>query len=268
MAIQTEVLSVVVAQFDFMDAASYEEVGENISRIENMVQKAVSGFPGVDLFVTPECSVQGVHAVMWNQVLLSYESPQIKSLQKICADYNVWGIFNPWMKSEKGGCENTVIIINGDGEIVHSYVKIYPWAPLEVSKPGNNCPICIGPKGSRIMTFLSSDVEYPETWEIAYRSGANLVVRLTHYMDPFSASYRITNQGLAVKSCSCVIACGAVGMDDEYSYFGASAIIDCNGNTIVEAPSGVPAVIKADIYPGVIDYHKEKRKCENEKTVV
>lgn len=268
MRIATEALSVVVAQYDFMDAASYRQVEENIDRLEEMVLRAVSGFPGVDLVVTPECSVQGVHAVMWDQVLLTYDSPQMKRLQQICAHYDLWGVFNPWMKSESGSCENTVIIINGEGTVVHSYVKSHPWIPLEVCKPGNVCPVCSGPKGSRIMTLLSSDAEYPEVWEVASRSNANIVIRLAHYMDPIASGFRITNEGLAIKSGCCVIGCSAVGLDDQYSYIGTSSIIGCDGNTIVEAPHGVLSIIKADVYPGVIDYYRKGNKRAVEQEVI
>ena len=262
MGIQTEVLSVAVAQYGFTDAGSYDEVEENVNYIEHMVEKVVAGFPGVDLIVTPECSVQGVHAENWDKVLLKFSSPLIKRLQKICSEYSIWGVFNPWMEGDGGRCENTVIIIDERGIIRHTYVKCYPWIPLEVCRPGNECPVCRGPKGSRIMTFLSSDGDYPEMWDIANQSDANVIIRLTHFMDPFRGPVWITNQGIAIKTGTYVINCNAVGLDDQYSYIGASSIADFNGNSIAEAPAGVAAVIKADLYPGIIDYYKrEKRKA-------
>lgn len=256
--IETEVLSVVVAQFHPEDAGTLEEVDQNIDQIIEFMDRAVAGFPGVDLIVTPEAAVQGMHATEWRNMLLDMDSPQIKRLCDKCKELDVWGIFNPWIRPSDGRyCDNVGIMVNNLGEVVLEYAKMNPWTPLETTNAGNECPVVEGPKGSRIGIIICADGDYPEIWREAAVNGANVIVRISHYMSPWEQAMEITNKAGAYCNQSYVVSCSAVGLDDMYSYFGRSAIYNPDGTTIIEAPAGVPAIIKADLYPGIIDHMRK-----------
>ena len=141
--------------------------------------------PGVDLFVSQECGLQGYHPTKWVDVLVDIDGPEIKRLRDKCKELQVWGIFNPMLKNGTKAPANTAIMINDKGDIVHKYVKMNPFIPAELTYPGWECPVTPGPKGSRIATIICADGDYPEIWREAAFNGANIIVRVSHYMAPW-----------------------------------------------------------------------------------
>ncbi len=256
--VESEVLSVAVAQFHPINAANMEEVNQNIDLIIENLDRAVLGFPGIDLVATPEVALQGMHLTEWQNVLLDIDGPEIQRLKDACKELDIWGIFNPWVKPKDGRfCENLGIMINNHGEIVLEYSKMNPWAPMETTNAGDCCPVAPGPKGSRIAIITCADGDYPEIWREAATNGANVIVRISHYMDPFGQAMDITNKAGAYSNQCYVVSCVAAGIDETYSYFGESSIINPDGTVIVKASSGVDAMIKADLYPGIIDHMRK-----------
>ena len=116
---ETEALSVVCLQTAPISAQTMDDVQKNTDTICDFMDKAVGGFPGVDLIVTIECGLQGFGPdVLTDNVLLDWDSPQIKQLQNKCRELDVWGVFDPIFKDVDGhkNC-NTAIIINNEGEM-------------------------------------------------------------------------------------------------------------------------------------------------------
>lgn len=256
--IETEILSCVVAQFAPLSAMNWEDVDKNVSQICSYLDQASAGFPGFDLFVSPECALQGFYPGVWPKLLLDIDGPQIHKLREKCKELGVWGIFNPWIKPKDGRfCENTAIMINDQGEIVHKYVKMNPWVPGEPTNPGTSFPVTPGPKGSMIGTVICADGDYPEVFREAAANGANIIVRVSHYMAPFNEAMQLTNRCAAYVNQCYVVSCDTAGVDEYYNYFGESMIINPDGTPIVKAPTGIPYIIKADLYPGIIDHMKK-----------
>ena len=56
---ETEALSVVCLQTAPISAQNMDDVQKNLDTILDFMDKAVGGFPGVDLIVTIECGLQG-----------------------------------------------------------------------------------------------------------------------------------------------------------------------------------------------------------------
>ena len=91
---ETEVLSVVCAQLEPIHAANMEEVNRNIDKIIEYMEIGARGFPGYDLFVSPEFAVQGMHPIQRRNVILTLDSPEVQRLRDACARLQVWGIFS------------------------------------------------------------------------------------------------------------------------------------------------------------------------------
>jgi len=258
--IETETLSAVVVQIEPISAQTLDDVNRNVDQLTDYMDKAACGFPGFDLFVSPECGLQGFHPTKWLEVLIDLDGPQINRLKDKCRELQVWGVFNPMTKSIRGhGGDNTAIIINDQGKIVHRYVKMNPWIPGEATYPGWECPVTPGPKGSRIATIICADGDYPEIWREAAFNGANVIIRVSHYMAPWDQAWEITNRAGAYCNQCYVVASNCVGLDEAYAYFGRSMVVNPDGTIIVEAAMGIPWIIKADIYPKLID--QIRRTC-------
>lgn len=97
---QTEVLSTVVAQLEPIHATCMEEVNKNIDQIIQYMEIGARGFPGYDLFVSPEFGVQGMHPLERLKVVLTLDSPEVGRLKEACARLKVWGIFGVILKLE------------------------------------------------------------------------------------------------------------------------------------------------------------------------
>lgn len=264
-AFTSEAMSVVIAQFMPMDAATMDEVDRNVDTILHWMERAAGGFPGLDLFVSPECGLQGCAAGgKYMNVGLTLDSPQIKRICDKCRELEIWGIFNPLLKPNDGSfITNTAILVNDKGEIVGTYTKTNPWLPNEAFNPGNEIPVFDGPKNSKIGIILCADGDYSETWREAAYNGANVIVRTSHYMAPYDEAWNITNRAGAYFNQCYVVACNAAGTSTNYTYFGKSAFIGPEGNIIYQAPTGIEWLLKADLYPGMIDYFRKQHASYN-----
>ncbi|MDD4835030.1 MAG: hypothetical protein PHC44_09960 [Lutispora sp.] len=264
--IETEALSVVGFQFAPIGAQCFDEVDENIDTVLEYMERAVAGFPGLDLFVAPEACFQGFPPSGWQDYLLDINGFRIQRVKDKCKELNIWGIFNPLVKPTNGNCyENTAIVIDNNGHIVHKYTKMNPWIPFETMHPGISCPVCDGPKGSKIGIIICADGDYPEMWREAAYNGANVIVRPTHYMDPWSHAWDITNKAGAYFNQVYVVAvnCSGYAKNESFSCFGRSMILGPDGNVIVEGSNGNIGLIKADLYPGIIDHMRKQAVHSN-----
>ncbi len=248
------VLSAVLVQFAPKSAKTMEDVDYNTDRILEFMDRAVTGFPGIDMIVFPECCFQGMCPNLWIKVALKMDSEPIRRVQAKCRELGVWGVFDPWIKPENGGfIENTAIIINDEGEIVHRYVKMNPWLPWEPTAPGHSCGVCQGPKGSRLAVIICADSNYQEIWREAVHNGANVILHVSHWMGPYEEYWKLSNRAGAYFNNVHVLAVNSVGMDEAFVYCGDSMIVDTNGNIIAEAPVGIEWMLRADISPLAAD---------------
>lgn len=60
-----------------------------------------------------------------------------------------------------------------------------------------------------------------------------------------------------------MVGCNSVGIDECYSYFGRSMILNPDGTILAEAPMGLPWLIKADLYPSVVTKNHEQQVTSN-----
>jgi amidase/formamidase len=260
---EVEALGAVCVQVPPISAQSMDDVNKNVDQLVEWMDRASFGFPGFDLFVSAECALQGFGPV-WNEVLVDLDGPQIQRLKDKCKELSVWGIFDPLVREIDGrkGC-NTAIVINDKGEIVNKYTKMNPWTPGEASYPGWECKVVDGPKGSKIGTIICADGDFPEAWREAAVNGANIIVRVAQYMAPWDRAWEITNKAGAYCNQCYVLAANSVGVDEGYSYFGRSMILNPDGTIICEAPMGLPWMIKADIYPQIVDQIRKEAVTSN-----
>jgi amidase/formamidase len=259
--IETEALSVAGIQYAPIGAQSRHELEENVETLLRYMDTAVSAFPGVDLLVFPEACCQGFAPTDFEEGLMEDADPLIAVIRKRCKDLAVWGVFSFLIRTRGARCyENRASIVNDRGEIAYSYAKMNPWIPFENSRPGIECGICDGPKGSRLGIIICSDGDYPEMWREAAVAGANIILRPAHYMDPWRSAWEITNRAGAYFNQVYVVSVNTVGLakNENRSCFGRSMILGPDGNIITEGSDGAPSLIKADLYPGIIDKMREQ----------
>lgn len=257
---EVQAMSVVVVQYPVYNCDTREDIQINLDHILGWMDSAAMGYPGYDLIVTQENGLQGFGD--FSKTLIDYDGPEIQQLKDKCKLLKVWGAFNPWVKEYEGRkFVNLSIIINNKGEIVHNYVKMNPWIPGEDTVPGwMGVPVIDGPKGSKLATIICADGDYPEMWREAAFNGANVIIRMSHYMSPYDKAWKITNKAGAFNNQVYVVGCNSTGQDACYTYYGNSMIVNPDGTIITEAPVGnFEWCIKADLYPQIVD--NNRREC-------
>jgi len=260
---EVQTMSVVAVQFAPVSAQNFDDVNTNVEQIIGYMERATGGYPGYDLILFQECTFQGYHAYKWTDVLLELDGPEIGRIRKKCKELDVWAAVNPLLKNPDGSPTNTAILINNKGEIVLTYDKMNPWIPGEPTHAGSYCKVVEGPKGSRLAMIICADGDYPEIWREAAVNGANVILRLSHYMSPCDAGWEITNRSGAYSNNCYVVGANSVGTDEAYPYFGRSMAVDYDGRIIYEAPVGIPWMFKVEIFPQLVDQIRRQGSTSN-----
>lgn len=257
-------LSVIIVQMKPISAADMDEVHQNVETLCQWMDRAKLGFPGADLVVFPEGSLQGYHATNWLETLVDVPGPEVDALAAHCKKRGIWAHFSLLERHPEGKKPfNTSLIINDQGQIVLRYVKVNPWVPIEECTPGDALCVCEGPKGSRLGVLTCYDGDFPEAARELALQGANVLIRGAAYMEPYGEPWVFTNQARAWENTMYVVAVNQVGTDPMYTYIGRSMIVNFDGRIVVELSAHAEGMTKADLYPALVNAARDEYSEQN-----
>jgi amidase len=260
-------MSVVMVQFSPEPATKPDEVRRNIDRIGMYVDRTCNSFPGVDLIVFPEYSTHGfgfnpysTHLSLASKI----PGPETELFGRKAREQGVWLCVSVVERADDptANPHNSMVVIDPQGKVALKYRKMIPWCPKEPWTPGEEMPVCEGPKGSRLAIGLCSDFDYPEVAREAAWKGATVLLRPSKYMYPWDHIWDITNQVRAYENMAYVIAINHTGHDNSYSYFGRSMAVDFDGNIICKMGEN-EGMTKVDIYPSLVEAARRERMSNN-----
>ncbi len=247
-------LSVVVVQMLPISAATMDEVAQNVETLCAWMDRAKAGFPGADLIVFPEGSLQGYHVTAWLDTVVDLDGPEVSALAAHCKATGLWAHFSLLERNPHGGKPfNTSLLINSEGQIALRYVKVNPWVPLEETTPGDEFCVVDGPKGSRLGVITCYDGDLPESAREVAMMGANVLIRGAAYMEPYGDPWVFTNQARAWENTMYVVAANQCGTDPMYTYTGRSMIVNFDGRILADLSRDAEGMTKADLYPALVD---------------
>ena len=147
---------------------------------------------------------------------------------------------------------NTSCLIGPEG-ILYKYRKVNPWIPYEVHSsphdlPGYDealFPVADTPLG-RIGCAICYDWLFPEAIRQLAANGAEVLVRVSAYMDPWGATepmnwWTLVNRCRALENTGFVVAANqgaSLRHYPPYSWPGGSQIVDFDGRLLAEASPG------------------------------
>ena len=147
---------------------------------------------------------------------------------------------------------NTTCLIGPDG-ILYKYRKVNPWIPYEVHAsphdlPGYDeplFPVAETPIG-RIGCAICYDWLFPEAIRQLAANGAEVLIRVSAYMDPWGATepmnwWTIVNRCRAIENIAYVVAANqgaSLRHYPPYSWPGGSQVVDFDGRMLAEASPG------------------------------
>jgi predicted amidohydrolase len=147
---------------------------------------------------------------------------------------------------------NTTCLLGPHG-LLYKYRKVNPWIPYEVHSsphdlPGYDeplFPVADTPIG-RIGCAICYDWLFPEAIRQLTANGAEVLIRVSAYMDPWGATeptnwWTVINRARAIENMIYVVGANqgaSLRHFPPYSWPGGSQIIDFDGRVVVEASPG------------------------------
>lgn len=230
----------------------------------DMVKKARSNMPTMDLVVFPEYSLHGLSMDTNPDIMSTLDGPEVQAFQNACVDNKIWGCFSIMELNPDGNPYNSGIIIDDAGDIQLYYRKMHPWVPVEPWEPGNlGIPVCDGPNGSKLALIICHDGMFPEmARECAYK-GANIILRTAGYTAPIRHAWHITNQANAFCNLAYTANVCMAGTDGIFNSMGEGMIVNYDGAPIVTGNGTPNEIITAEVRPDLCDEARRVWSVEN-----
>ncbi|RPG51995.1 MAG: nitrilase [Gammaproteobacteria bacterium TMED1] len=249
-------------QTDFPAARSRNEISIRVDRMCEIVEQTIIGYEpffDIRLLAFPEFA----HAIpLYDNVKelnekLAVEIPnehteRYIALARQFGCFIQTGSFLEYDKAYPGHIFNTTLLIGPKG-ILTKYRKVNPWIPWEVHSSPHDIPDYseeIFPVADtelgKIAVATCYDWLFPETIrEMAFR-GAEIMIRISAYMDPWGTSepmnwWTLINRTRALENMTYVVASNQGAKMSNYPPFswpGGSMIVDYDGRILSQADPG------------------------------
>jgi predicted amidohydrolase len=170
---------------------------------------------------------------------------------------------------------NTSCLVGPEG-MLYKYRKVYPWLPWEVHTSPHDIPeyeeelfpVAHTPIGI-VGTAICYDWVFPEVLRELALKGAEVLARVSAYMDPFGATppndwWTIVNRCRALENLAYVVAANQAASLKHYPPFswpGGSMIVDYDGRIIAQATPGSGE--KITVGPINIEMLRHERKTRS-----
>ena len=277
--------SAAAVQTDFANPTTRAEMRKNTDRILQLTDSAVIGaipFLPVKLVIFPEFA----HAapvfptVKELREKLAVEIPnehteKLIAKAKECDIYIQSGTFLEIDAKYPNHVFNTTCLINGDG-ILYKYRKVNPWIPYEVHSSPHDIegyeeelfPVAKTEIGN-IGTAICYDWIFPEATRQLAMNGAEILVRVSAYMDPWNATepmdwWTVVNRCRALENMCYVVAsnqAASLKHYPPYSWSGGSMIVDFEGRILAKASEGAgEKIVVAPIDISALRHERQTRK--------
>ena len=272
-------------QTDFPAARSREEIPDRVRRMCEIVEQTITGYEpffDVRLLAFPEFAhtIPAYETVAGLRQHLAVPVPNehTRVYEDLAREYGCYiqtGSFLEMDSDYPDVVFNTTVLVGPDG-ILSKYRKVNPWIPWEVHAsphdfadyPLDPFPVADTELGA-IGVATCYDWLFPETTrELAYR-GAEILVRISAYMDPWGTAepmdwWTLTNRTRALENMVYVVAANQGAAMENYPPFswpGGSMIVDYDGRILAQADPGPgEKVVVGPIDPTALRAERARRR--------
>ena len=249
-------------QTDLPCPRTRDELPERVGRLLGMVDRAVVGYSpffDVKLVVFPEFAH---HAPIYETVqelsdklavrLPNEETDRYVAKAKERGIFIQTGTFLEVDPKWPGRVFNTTLLIGPDG-ILSRYRKMNPWLPWEVHSSPHDIPGYDEPYFPVVETEIGKlgvaicyDWLFPEAIRALALQGAEVLIRVSAYMDPWGATppmdwWTLINRTRALENTAFVVAANQAATATNYPPFswpGGSMVVDFDGRILSQAEPG------------------------------
>jgi predicted amidohydrolase len=254
--------SAACCQTDLPNPIDRGQMRANTDRMLSMIDSAVAGaapFLPVRLLVFPEFAHAAPVFVAVSELVEKLAVPipnehtdRIAARAKQDGLYVQTGSMIERDPKWPGVVFNTTCLIGPEG-ILYKYRKVNPWIPYEVHAsphdlPGYDAPlfpVADTPIG-RLGAAICYDWLFPEAIRQLAANGAEVLIRVSAYMDPWGATdpmdwWTIVNRCRALENMAYVVATNqgaSLKRYPPYSWPGGSQVVDFDGRLLAQASPG------------------------------
>jgi predicted amidohydrolase len=249
-------------QTDLPNPTHRDGMARSTDRMLSMIDSAVAGsapFLPVRLVVFPEFAhaapVYPTVAELQAQLAVPIPNEHTERLERKAREHDIYIQSGSMIESDPRWPRvvfNTTCLIGPEG-ILYKYRKVNPWIPYEVHSSPHDLegydeplfPVADTPIG-RIGCAICYDWLFPEVLRQLTANGAEVLVRVSAYMDPWGATepmnwWTTVNRCRALENMAYVVAANqgaSLRHYPPYSWPGGSQIVDFDGRLLAEASPG------------------------------
>jgi predicted amidohydrolase len=254
--------AVAACQTDLPCPRPRADMRHNTDRIVEMIDAAVVGsqpFLPVRLVVFPEFAhaapaYPGVEALI-EHLAVEIPNEHTERLQARARRHDIYIQSGSMLEVDPrwpGVVFNTTCLIGPDG-ILSRYRKVNPWIPFEVHASPHDLegydeplfPVVDTPIG-KLGCAICYDWLFPEAIRQLAANGAEVLIRVSAYMDPWGATepmnwWTLVNRTRALENMAYVVAANqgaSLRHYPPYSWPGGSQVVDFDGRLLAEASPG------------------------------
>lgn len=249
-------------QIDSPNPKTRADIGARVKRMFEMIDYAVAGygpFFDVRLITFPEFAhaapVYATADELLEHLALPIPNEHTDRYQKKAKELGVYIQAGTFLEADDrwpGHVFNTSCLIGPEG-ILLKYRKVHPWIPWEVHTSPHDLPGYDEPLFPVARTEIGNigcaicyDWLFPEVLRQLAANGAEVLIRVSAYMDPWGATepmnwWTLVNRCRALENTAYVVAANqgaSLRHYPPYSWPGGSQIVDYDGRPVAEASPG------------------------------
>jgi predicted amidohydrolase len=254
--------SAAACQVDFGNPGDRSSIKAHADRMLAMIDHAVGGyapFLPVKLVVFPEFAhaapVYTTARELLDKLAIPIPNEHTERYIAKAKELDIWIQTGTFLESDEkypGFVFNTTCLISPQG-ILSKYRKVNPWIPWEVNAsphdvPGYDeemFPVVDTPIG-KLGVAICYDWLFPEALRQLTANGAEVLIRVSAYMDPWGATapmdwWTVVNRCRALENIAYVVASNQAASLAHYPPFswpGGSMIVDFEGRILAQADPG------------------------------
>ncbi len=254
--------SAAACQIDLPNPMRRDQIGERVSHMLGMIERAVEGyspFLPVKLLVFPEFAhaapAYPTAAELRRHLTVPIPNEHTERYAAAARTLGVYIQTGTFLEEDPAwphAVFNTTCLIGPDG-LLTKYRKVNPWIPWEVNVSPHDLegykeeifPVADTAIG-RLGVAICYDWLFPEVLRQLAANGAEVLIRVSAYMDPWGATppmdwWTVVNRCRALENTAYVVAANQGASLKSYPPFswpGGSMIVDFDGRVVAQADPG------------------------------
>ena len=275
-------------QTDMPNPSDREQIGQRVERMLGMIDDAVIGYEpffDVKLVVFPEFAhVAPIYPTveeLLDRLAVPIPNEYTDLYEKKAKELGIYIQTGTFLESDAnwpGHVFNTTCLIGPQG-ILSKYRKVHTWTPWEVHTSPHDLPdydeplfpVADTPIG-KIAAAICYDWLFPEAIRQLSLAGAEVLVRVSAYMDPWGTAepmdwWTTINRARAIENMAYVVAANQAASLKNYPPFswpGGSMIVDFDGRILAQAEPGPgERIVVGPIDLAALRHERQRRRGHN-----